>query len=115
MFFARGQKQNRIHGETGPTVPHDLQDERVTGTSLVTKKLYLAERGSACNPWTRQNVKDHKMTEDVNRQIRLAARPVGLPKNSDWNLVEDTVPTPGPGQVVVRNRFGGPSHARLDE
>ena len=45
------------------------------------------------------------MTENVNRQIRLAARPVGLPKDSDWNLVEESVPAPGPGQVVVRNRF----------
>ena len=25
----------------------------------------------------------------VNRQVRLAARPVGLPKASDWELVEE--------------------------
>ena len=45
------------------------------------------------------------MTENVNRQIRLAARPVGLPKDSDWDLVEESVPGPGPGEVLVRNRF----------
>ena len=45
------------------------------------------------------------MTENVNRQVQLAARPTGLPKDSDWNLVEETVSKPGPGQVLVRNRF----------
>ena len=45
------------------------------------------------------------MTENVNRQIRLAGRPVGLPKDSDWELAEEVMPTPDPGQVVVRNRF----------
>ena len=45
------------------------------------------------------------MTENLNRQVQLAARPIGLPKDSDWNLVEETVSGPGPGQVLVRNRF----------
>ena len=45
------------------------------------------------------------MTENINRQIRLAGRPVGLPKDSDWELAEEVMPTPDPGQVVVRNRF----------
>jgi len=45
------------------------------------------------------------MTENINRQIRLAGRPVGLPKDSDWELAEEAMPTPGPGQVVVKNRF----------
>ena len=29
------------------------------------------------------------MNAIANRQFRLAARPVGLPKASDWNLVEE--------------------------
>ena len=45
------------------------------------------------------------MTENINRQIRLAGRPIGLPKDSDWELAEEVMPTPEPGQVVVRNRF----------
>ena len=45
------------------------------------------------------------MTENVNRQVQLAARPAGLPKDSDWNIVEKTVSQPGPGEVLVRNRF----------
>ena len=32
-----------------------------------------------------------------NRQIRLAARPVGLPKDSDWELTSESVPEPGDG------------------
>jgi len=41
----------------------------------------------------------------INRQFRLAARPVGLPKRSDFNLVEDPVPVPGDGEFVVRNAY----------
>jgi len=41
----------------------------------------------------------------VNRQIRLAARPVGLPKESDWRREEEAVPEPAPGEVVIRNRY----------
>jgi NADPH-dependent curcumin reductase len=38
----------------------------------------------------------------VNHQIRLAARPVGTPKPSDWSLVEEQVPEPGEGEVLVQ-------------
>jgi NADPH-dependent curcumin reductase CurA len=37
-----------------------------------------------------------------NRQIRLAARPSGLPKDSDWEHASEPVPTPGEGQFLVR-------------
>jgi NADPH-dependent curcumin reductase CurA len=37
----------------------------------------------------------------VNRQFRLATRPVGLPKRSDWNLTEDPVAEPGDGEFLV--------------
>jgi NADPH-dependent curcumin reductase len=37
----------------------------------------------------------------INRQVRLAARPSGLPKASDWELTSDPVPTAGRGQFVV--------------
>ena len=37
----------------------------------------------------------------INRQVRLAARPSGLPQASDWELTTGTVPAPGPGQFVV--------------
>jgi NADPH-dependent curcumin reductase CurA len=37
----------------------------------------------------------------VNHQIRLAARPSGLPKPSDFALTEEPVPVPGSGTFVV--------------
>lgn len=39
---------------------------------------------------------------EVNRQVRLAARPVGLPKPSDWKFAEEPVGQPGPGGVLVK-------------
>ncbi|MER7419253.1 NADP-dependent oxidoreductase [Micromonospora peucetia] len=40
-----------------------------------------------------------------NREIHLASRPEGWPTADNFRLVETEVPTPGPGQVVVRNRY----------
>jgi NADPH-dependent curcumin reductase CurA len=45
----------------------------------------------------------------TNRQVRLAARPSGLPKHSDWEITEEPAPTPGPGQLVAEI-----SHISLD-
>ena len=41
----------------------------------------------------------------MNRQITLAARPVGYPKESDFKLVETPVPTPDDGQVLVKTIY----------
>ncbi|MGC7093715.1 NADP-dependent oxidoreductase [Amycolatopsis lurida] len=38
-------------------------------------------------------------------EIRLAARPHGLPSHSDFSIVDTEVPSPGPGQILVRNEF----------
>jgi NADPH-dependent curcumin reductase len=38
----------------------------------------------------------------VNRQIRLAARPEGLPKPSDWSLTQEPIPEPADGEVLVK-------------
>ena len=38
----------------------------------------------------------------INHQVRLAARPVGLPKPSDWQHTEEPVGEPGEGEVLVR-------------
>ncbi|MBI3375022.1 MAG: NADP-dependent oxidoreductase [Betaproteobacteria bacterium] len=38
----------------------------------------------------------------LNRQYRLAARPVGLPKNTDWKFTTEQVADPGDGQVLVK-------------
>ena len=42
------------------------------------------------------------MNAAINRQVRLAARPVGMPKGSDFSLAEEPVPAPGRGQALVR-------------
>ena len=45
------------------------------------------------------------MNTIVNRQFRLAARPVGLPKASDWRLVEEPVREPGEGEFLIRIEY----------
>jgi NADPH-dependent curcumin reductase CurA len=45
------------------------------------------------------------VSRTTNRQIVLAARPVGLPKPEDFRLVETPVPEPGPGEMLVRARW----------
>ncbi|WP_406042702.1 NADP-dependent oxidoreductase [Micromonospora sp. NBC_00898] len=41
----------------------------------------------------------------TNREIHLASRPQGWPTADNFRLVTTEVPTPGPGQIVVRNQF----------
>ncbi len=41
----------------------------------------------------------------MNRQIVLAARPIGYPKESDFKLIETPIPTPEEGQVLVKTLF----------
>ena len=43
------------------------------------------------------------MTPPVNRQIVLAARPVGIPKADDFKVEAVPVPEPGEGEVLVQN------------
>jgi NADPH-dependent curcumin reductase CurA len=49
------------------------------------------------------------MPASMNHQVRLAARPSGLPRPSDWDLTEEPIPTPADGQFVVAI-----SHVSLD-
>jgi len=39
---------------------------------------------------------------ETNKQVLLAARPVGLPKETDFNIVETPLPEPEEGQFLVR-------------
>ena len=45
------------------------------------------------------------MTPSKNRRIVLAARPEGEPKDSDFRLEEVEIPSPGDGQVLLRNLY----------
>ncbi len=38
----------------------------------------------------------------VNRQVLLAARPVGMPTRADWSIVDTPLPEPAPGGVLVQ-------------
>src|SRR4051812_44275607 len=45
------------------------------------------------------------MPQVTNHQVRLAARPDGLPKDSDWQHTEEPVSDPGDGQMLVKNLY----------
>ncbi len=49
------------------------------------------------------------VSESVNRQFLLAARPHGMVKESDFRYQEGAVPSPGPGEVLIKT-----SHISLD-
>jgi NADPH-dependent curcumin reductase CurA len=40
-----------------------------------------------------------------NRQVLLAARPVGVPKDSDFTVVDADIPEPGPGEMLLRTIY----------
>ena len=42
------------------------------------------------------------MIRNRNRKFVLAARPTGMPKESDFRLVEEAMPEPGDGELLVR-------------
>ncbi len=45
------------------------------------------------------------MIRNMNRKLVLAARPRGLPRESDFGLVEEPLPDPGEGEVLVRGIY----------
>jgi len=45
------------------------------------------------------------MASAGNRQVLLKSRPTGIPQAAHFEIVESAVPTPGPGQLLVRNHF----------
>ena len=45
------------------------------------------------------------MSNQKNKEIRLKSRPAGLPRPENFEVAETDVPTPGHGQVLVRNVY----------
>ncbi|MCU0444351.1 MAG: NADP-dependent oxidoreductase [Microscillaceae bacterium] len=40
-----------------------------------------------------------------NQQFRLASRPVGMPKRSDWDFVTDDIPQLNEGEILIKTSF----------
>src|SRR6516162_2897158 len=47
-------------------------------------------------------VREQIMDKLINHQFRLAARPVGLPKRTDWSYTEEPVREPANGELLVK-------------
>ena len=45
------------------------------------------------------------MHADMNRQVRLVARPRGIPQAEHFALVTEPVATPGAGEILIRNHY----------
>ncbi|PPE67808.1 NADP-dependent oxidoreductase [Caldimonas caldifontis] len=45
------------------------------------------------------------MSTPMNHQVRLAARPVGLPTDANWQFTTEPVAQPGPGGVLVKTLY----------
>ncbi|SPJ14089.1 putative NADP-dependent oxidoreductase YfmJ [Syntrophobacter sp. SbD2] len=45
------------------------------------------------------------MAQFTSREIRLKKRPVGMPSEDDFELVEAKIPEPGKGEVLIRNIY----------
>ena len=45
------------------------------------------------------------MSATINRRITLAARPQGAPKPGDFAAVDDAVPAPGDGEMLLRTVY----------
>jgi len=53
-------------------------------------------------PTTNSTVNATVGTTTVNHQVRLAARPVGMPKASDWQFTDEPVQMPDEGGVLIK-------------
>ncbi len=49
-----------------------------------------------------EDIRDLPMTANQNRQIVMKQRPVGLPQESDFELITTPMPDPGEGEVLLR-------------
>jgi NADPH-dependent curcumin reductase len=52
--------------------------------------------------WRQRTRQGNAAVTILNHQFRLAARPVGLPKRTDWNYTEEPVRAPNDGEVLVK-------------
>ena len=48
---------------------------------------------------------EERLVTERNRRLLLRRRPVGLPVTEDFDLVEEAIPKPGDGAILVRNHL----------
>jgi NADPH-dependent curcumin reductase CurA len=51
------------------------------------------------------DIEEARMNARTSRQVRLVARPRGIPQAQHFSLVTEPVATPGEGEILVRNRY----------
>lgn len=71
------------------------------GDSGVHRPADLADVGGIRLPSPKLTDEEGVVSGGINRQIRLAARPSGLPGGGTWRLTEENVPKPSDGAVLV--------------
>ena len=47
----------------------------------------------------------HATNAGMNHQVVLASRPQGIPQAEHFRIISSPRPTPGPGQILIRNRY----------
>jgi NADPH-dependent curcumin reductase CurA len=65
-----------------------------------SRRRKLLARRRIVSPW-----EDIPVGEVVSREIRLKHRPLGMPKDEEFELVTVPVPEPGEGEMLVRNVY----------
>jgi NADPH-dependent curcumin reductase CurA len=78
--------------------------DTVAGFPFHDFRAILARRPGACRA-RRGHLPEHTdemMSRPINRQITLAARPVGMPKLDDFRLVKAEAPQPKDGEILLR-------------
>src|SRR5260221_195900 len=79
------------------------------GPSPALENPHEAQVESAQSHLTEKETTMGQVKDLVNRQVRLGARPMGLPKPSDWKFTEEAVQEPAEGELLVEV-----SHISLD-
>src|SRR5258708_869807 len=79
------------------------------GPSPALENPHEAQVESAQSHLTEKETAMGQVKDLVNRQVRLGARPMGLPKPSDWKFTEEAVQEPAEGELLVEV-----SHISLD-
>src|SRR5258706_10440644 len=82
-------------------MPKWLSDRSGAAMGASTR-MRTGDEGRPYSPLSSASCHLDPVMNQVNRRVTLVARPDGYRTEATFKLVEDTVPSPGPGQVLVR-------------